>query len=233
MVTAVRQKSAWNAIEKIADEKSAPLYRLGSDFRVRRNGTQGAFSYYGVKSNLTGLRTKLAGDHQVDNAALVLAACELLNMGQAEISDEHIRKGMAETKWPGRLEIVDNSPLTIIDGAHNPAAVKKLAEYLKENLSEKKITLVTGILDDKAYSEMLRHLLPICSRIILTRAKTERAVDPEKMVDEARKHHNDVEVIPDIPLAIEAAQKKSSPEDVICIAGSLYVAGEAKEFFDA
>jgi len=168
VITGVKQPGAIKIIAEIAAGRSAPLYLHGKAFRTRRN-RNGTFDYHGIETVRQNLKTVLAGRFQVDNAALVLAACEILNSRNiAMIPFESIRTGLAQTKWPGRLEIVTTAPLVILDGAHNQAAAKNLAAYLHENLKGRGVTLVVGILDDKPYRTMLKTLLPHCRRAIIT-----------------------------------------------------------------
>ena len=228
VVTAVKQKQVRSVVQEVAQKKSAPLFILGKDFTVRQNQS-GHFSYYGIENTWHHVQMPLLGHYQVQNAALALAASELLIKNKAEISQESIKQGLANTRWPGRLEIVSDNPLVILDGAHNLIAARNLAKFLAENLSKRRITMVIGILDDKPYESMLKSLLPQCSRAIITRAKTDRALAPEKLYAMAKKTISDVTIVPDVAGAAKNAIENAGPDDVICIAGSLYVVGEAKE----
>jgi len=231
LVTGIRQKKALAEIERMAAQKKAPLFRLGTDFKVRRNQGQ-AFSYYGIENIWHNLQTALPGSYQVDNAALVLAACELIGKNNSAITLNNIQEGLTKNHWPGRLEIVSNNPLIILDGAHNLAAARNLAKFLAANFAGKAITLVIGILDDKPYKEMLKSLLTPVTRIILTRAKTDRALEPGKLYEVAKSQIPDVTIIPDVAQAIINAVETAPRHGAICIAGSLYVVGEAKEAFE-
>jgi dihydrofolate synthase/folylpolyglutamate synthase len=231
LVTGVRQKKAFAEIKRIAAGKEAPLFRLGTDFKVRRNQGQ-TFSYYGIRNVWHNLQTALPGSYQVDNAALVLAACELIGKNNATITRNNIREGLSKNHWPGRLEIVSNNPFIILDGAHNLAAARNLAKFLSTNLAGKAITLVVGILDDKPYKAMLKSLLTPVHRVILTRAKIDRALEPERLYDVAQNLNADAVIIPDVEQAIKKAVETTPRHGAICIAGSLYVVGEAKEAFE-
>lgn len=231
VVTAIRQKEARRVTETVAAEKNAPLYRLGRDFRVRRSHPD-TFSYYGLENTWRDLRTALRGSHQADNAALVLAACELLRKRQVSLEIADIKKGLIANHWPGRLETVSTDPLVILDGAHNQAAARNLAEFLSSNLAGFNLTLVIGILDDKPFKVMLQSLLPLAARVVLTRAKIDRALDPAKLAEVARELGVKNTVVPDVAQAVKHAIDTSAPDDAICIAGSLYVVGEAKEALD-
>ena len=231
VVTAVSQPSAISVLENLASDLSAPLFRLKKDFRVRRNADH-SFSYYGLDHVWKGITTSLTGSHQVENAALVLAACELLNRSNITISIEQIQAGLGSTRWPGRLEVVSDHPMIILDGAHNLNASKELAKYLKTELKGRRITLVIGILEDKPYAEILGHLLPACSRVILTSPKIDRALSVDALYPVAAALTADVRTIPDVSRAVSFAVQNARPDEVICVAGSLYVVGEAKAFLN-
>ena len=218
VVTAVSQPSAITVLENLASELNAPLYRLKKDFRVRRNANH-TFSYYGLDHVWRGITTSLTGSHQVENASLVLAL-------------KHIQAGLDNTRWPGRLEVVSDHPMIILDGAHNLNASKELAKYLRTELKGRRITLVIGILEDKPYEAILEHLLPACSRVILTSPKIDRALPVDILYPIAAAITPDVQMIPEVSRAIAFAVQNARPEDVICVAGSLYVVGEAKAFLN-
>lgn len=227
-VTGVKQAPAVRVLETIARECNAPLFRLGKDFRVRRT-SGGTFAYYGLENVWRNMRTGLPGNYQVDNAGIVLAACELLNRNKlADISLGNIQEGFDKRVWPGRLEVVCENPMVILDGAHNRIAAKNLADYLTQTLSNRKITLVVGILSDKPYKAMLKSLLPACDRVILTRPKIDRALAPEKLNDIARDLIDDITLKPDVVSALRYALDTAEAGEAICVGGSLYVVGDAK-----
>jgi dihydrofolate synthase/folylpolyglutamate synthase len=232
VVTAVSQPSAISVLESLASEQASSLFRLKKDFRVRRN-TDRTFSYYGLDHVWRGITTSLPGSHQVENAALVLAACELLTRNDPKISLAHIQTGLDNTRWPGRLEVVSEHPMIILDGAHNLNAAKELAKYLKTELKGRRITLIIGILEDKPYAAILEYLLPACARVILTSPKIDRALPVDTLYPIAAAIQSDVQRIPDVSEAIAFAARNAKPEEVICVAGSLYVVGEAKAYLSS
>ena len=231
VVTGVTQQNAISALTSIAKSQSAPFYRFKDAFRIRRNRNT-TFNYFGIDHVWRHIQTGLIGKHQINNAALVLAACELLIKKKLNLTLKNIKDGLEQNRWPGRLEMVSSSPMILLDGAHNFIAARHLARYLSENLSDRNITLLIGILDDKPYKAILKDLLPLCRKVILTRPKIDRALAPEKLYPIAQKMISDIHVIPDVDKAIIYAIENASPKDVICIAGSLYVVGEAKELFE-
>jgi dihydrofolate synthase / folylpolyglutamate synthase len=228
VVIGAKHKDAVRVLREIAANKSAPFYRLGEHFKVRR-AQSGFFSYFGMHHAWKKLRTSLPGDHQVDNAGVVLAACEILKEKNIPIEFTAIKKGIETFKWPGRLELVGGKPDILIDGAHNLMAARILAKYLSRHMNGRKITLVIGILDDKPHQSMLKTLLPLSHRIILTQPKIDRSLPPEKLYQVVQSLGRKAEIIPDVGEAVGKALHTTPSDGVVCLTGSLYVVGEAKE----
>jgi dihydrofolate synthase/folylpolyglutamate synthase len=232
VITGTEQKRAKSVIEAVALEKSAPIYRYGDSFRVRRTPGD-TFSYFGLEHVWKGLTSGLPGSHQIRNAALVLAACECLMQKKVSLTLEQVKSGLLDTKWPGRLEIVRQKPLVILDGAHNFMAARALKKYLTQSLKDRKITMVIGILDDKPYQAMLKILLPGCHRVIVTKAGIDRALPVETLYEVAKQHVPNIKIIPRVADALNYAIKTTPKKHAVCVAGSLYVVGEAKEAIEA
>ena len=227
VVTAVSQPSGLKVIKKTAKQNSSDLYIYKKDFSIRKNPGQNTYSYKGLMKNFNHLIKPLPGEHQKENLSLALAACELIF---DNLDESLVKKGLAITRWPGRLEHIQDKPLVIIDGAHNLKAAKVLGKYLASTLKDKKLTLVLGILDDKPHKKMLESLVPCAHNIIITKAKIDRSLEPsvlKKAVQEITKQP--VTIIEDVKKAVTHAIAISNKEDAVCIAGSLYVAGEARE----
>lgn len=231
VVTGVTQKSAREVVERTAAAQGAPLFLKGRDFRIRRSGAD-RFTYQGIDHRWDDLRTGLMGGHQVDNAALTLAACEIMMRNQVPLTKAQIQAGLAQNRWPGRLEVVSQKPFVILDGAHNLMAARRLGQFLKASLAGRRITMVAGILSDKPYQTILRDLVAPCSRLIITRPKIDRSLPPETLEAAARPLIADIEIVPDVGDAVRRAIDTSGPDDVVCVAGSLYVVGEAKAMLE-
>lgn len=231
VVTGASQPKVLSVLQAIADVRKSALYRLKKDFHMRKN-PDGTFTYRGMDHTWAELELRLIGEHQRKNAALSLATCELLRERRVPIDDRAIREGLRRTRWPGRLEIVRQSPELILDGAHNLDAARTLAKHLETAYAGRDITLIIGILSDKPYEKILKILVPMCKRVICTRPTIDRALPVETISTIARKFVPDVINVPKIDRAIQQALEKASPMDVICVAGSLYVIGEAKAYLD-
>lgn len=228
VITGVKQKDAISTIKNRSKEQKAPLYRMGEDFRVRRN-PDGSFSYFGIHHIWKKMKTGLKGSFQVDNAGLILASCEILKKNGTTIPFDAIKKGLEENVWPGRLEAVSASPLVMLDGAHNLMAARNLGRYLKENRNGRSLTMVVGILDDKPYRSILKDLLGSCNKLIITRPKIDRSLPTDILLSAAKDLVSDITVIEDVKAAVRHAIETAKPDDMVCVAGSLYVVGEAKE----
>ncbi|MBA2880879.1 dihydrofolate synthase/folylpolyglutamate synthase [Desulfosalsimonas propionicica] len=232
VITGVHQKSAIEVIEKTAARNNAPVFRKGKDFRIRRSPKSDAgnfgFTYKGIDHKWTDMRSSLQGIHQLDNAALVLAACEVLMDQGTAIDVSRIKDGLANVRWPGRLEMIDTTPPMILDGAHNLIAARRLAAFLSDTAADKNITLVIGILDDKPCQAMLNTLVPLCQRVIVTRPVIDRSL-PARVIEAGVKKLTDhVEIVESVRDAVFYAMETTANTDLICVAGSLYVVGEAK-----
>ena len=161
----------------------------------------------------------LAGRHQVENAIVAIAALEKLG-----VSPDAIEKGIASTRWPGRLDRVSLSPEIILDGAHNPAGARALADYIRQFYSGRHIVMIYGAMRDKAIAEMTGVLFQLVSEVIATAPHQSRAVDPETIRELAE--HPSVKMAPDLAAALQIA--RAGPSDrVIFITGSLFLVGEA------
>ena len=196
-------------------------------------------TYDGLENHFVRLKKPLPGEHQKENLGLALAACELIFKKHKTtdprygLTETLVKEGLSKAWWPGRLEHVMESPLVILDGAHNLHAVKVLGKYLTSILKKRKLTLVLGILNDKPYKKMLEHLVPLAGRVIITKAKIDRSLDPAVLKAAAEKlTQGAVTIIEDVKTAVTHAVTASNDTDVVCVAGSLYVVGEAKEKFD-
>ncbi len=232
IVTGTRQKSALKVIEQVATEKEVPLYRLGKEIRIRKN-KEGSFTYLGIGRRWPQVKIGMIGDHQVTNAALALGALELLQKKGVYLTDEAVYEGLAATRWPGRLEVFSRKPFILLDGAHNPSAVRTLKKFLENSFSSRRLTMVVGVLEDKAWKPMLRDLAAVAHRIILTRPQYERAADPHKLASFLRPLKQDLVVIPKLSDAISFALEETSKADAVCITGSLYTVGDARAYLDS
>jgi dihydrofolate synthase / folylpolyglutamate synthase len=234
VVTGAVQPEAMTVIRREAEARGARVYLLSQDFgaRIISRGAEQRFDYNGIGRTCKGLVIGLAGRYQVDNACLALAALECLAARGVAVDDAALRRGLAETRWEGRLELISREPDLFLDGAHNPASAKKLAAEIRGlKPGYDRLILVIGILGDKDVRGMLSELLPVADDVIVTRPEYSRAMDLEALAAEVRRTHGSARHAPTVSRAIEEARKKAGPRDLILVTGSLYVVGEAKAAF--
>jgi dihydrofolate synthase/folylpolyglutamate synthase len=167
------------------------------------------------------LRCPLAGLHQIENT--ITAARALRELG---VPPEAIEIGIAQTRWPGRLEFVARSPDIILDGAHNPAGVRALADYIRRFHHGRKVWLIYGTMRDKSVGEIADTLFPLAQELILTAPSSARSLDPASLLPLAG--HSHACTAPDLKAALRMARDGAAPEDVIFISGSLFLVGEAR-----
>jgi dihydrofolate synthase / folylpolyglutamate synthase len=179
----------------------------------------------------------LVGRHQLRNIALAIAAAvELRDQGIAQITPGTIEEGIRQAHWSGRFQVVPStvdSPEHVLDVAHNPAGAWALRSTLSSaypNLgSGREITMVFGVMRDKAMREMAEILFPIAGHLILTHADNPRSATPEEIRQAAVRvaAGATIEDANDVAAALERAQKVAGPNGVVVITGSIYIVGEA------
>jgi dihydrofolate synthase/folylpolyglutamate synthase len=229
LVTAATQPSIIRLFESMCEEKKAPFCRVGKDFRYRSNGLR--FNYYGLRRNLRGLELCLKGKFQNRNAALSLAVIELLERKGFGFSSRHMVEGLRDTRWPGRMHVVSKEPLIILDGAHNPKAIRDLAQSIASDLNYRRLILVIGVMEDKDIAKIIKGVLPIADYVIYTRPDYYRSASPERLMKEALPLRKPGTIVPVISDALHMAQEMAGPKDLILVSGSLFTVGEALTYF--
>ena len=175
------------------------------------------------------IETPLLGRHQLRNVALAVAAAEQLAKQGFPITADSIERGVPETRWPGRFQIVPathDRPQYVLDVAHNPAGAWALRSTLSACFPDREVLLLFGVMRDKAIGEMGEILFPLASCVILTRAENPRAATPEEVQNTTRVTAR-FEWTPDVASALERARALAGSNKLVVITGSIYVIGEA------
>ncbi len=175
----------------------------------------------------------MAGRFQLQNALNAVAAARVLQSKGFQIAADVIEHGIATAIWPGRIEKVHSHPDIYLDGAHNPAAARELAVFLEENLRGRKLIIIFGALRDKAVDEIAGILFPLASEVMFTQPNTPRATSAAQLAEIAAHHAARCKIIPDPEKALESAIAQAAPGDVICITGSLYLAGQLRHHWQS
>ncbi len=173
----------------------------------------------------------LIGRHQLRNLALALAAAvELQEHGFAQITAESIERGIRNTSWPGRFQVIAaevGGPEFVLDVAHNPAGAWALRSTLSAAFEDRPITMVFGVLRDKAMSEIAEILFPIAERVIVTHANNPRSASPEEIRQAAARVTTEIFEADDVASALEQARSSAGAGGLVAVTGSIYLVGEA------
>jgi dihydrofolate synthase/folylpolyglutamate synthase len=153
-------------------------------------------------------------------------------MGGVYLTDGDIQDGIATAAHPGRMEIVSENPLILLDGAHNPAGMNMLVKTIREDFSDYRLILVLGVLKDKDIKTMASTIVPISDEVIVTKSGNPRAADPQMLQEmlKASDANKNVVVEDSIPRAIDHAKHIAKQKDLICVTGSLFTVGEARGY---
>src|SRR5271155_174239 len=176
------------------------------------------------------VETPLVGRHQLRNVALAIAAAvELNHQGFSGVTPKSIERGIRETRWPGRFQVIAARagwPEIALDVAHNPAGAWALRSALSERYEDRPLIFVFGAMRDKAISEMTEILFPLAERVIATRPENPRAATPEEIQQAAARTGVEIETVENVQQALERARALAGPKTVVVITGSIYLVGE-------
>jgi dihydrofolate synthase/folylpolyglutamate synthase len=218
-----------------------PPVSPGNDTYIsgQRSGASGQWQRYPLEVMGTRIlvESPLVGPHQLRNLALAIAAAqELHNQGIVQITPETIAQGIRETRWPGRFQVVQaagDHPQYVFDVAHNPAGAWALRSTLSaayQNSGDgREITLVFGVMRDKAVQEITEILFPIARHVVVTHANNPRSASPDEIRRAAARVATgiDIEEAEDVASAMERSRKVAGRTGLVVVTGSIYVVGEA------
>jgi dihydrofolate synthase / folylpolyglutamate synthase len=227
-ISAVTRSGPRDYIRQVCQDKGTLLMEYSRDFTMRMHST--GYCYLGQECRYPGLSLGLIGQHQVRNAAVAITAVELLRTRGYTLQDKDIHAGVQSCRWPGRLEVVQTSPRHIVlDGAHNPAAWQVLARALKHEFSYRRLVLIIGVMRDKDIRSLLC-LVALAHTCIFFKPKMERSAGREYLekyiVFSKEKRLLWYETLAQ---SLATAHNNTGSQDLICITGSLFAVGEARE----
>jgi dihydrofolate synthase/folylpolyglutamate synthase len=211
-----RQRPEASAVLEARARELGVRVARAQDFEIRDLEIDARGSRFTLGTGI-GLTCPLAGEHQVDNAVTAVLA-----LGELGVAPE----GIADTRWPGRLEFVAPNPDVILDGAHNPAGARALARYLKRFYPGQRIWMVYGAMRDKAIEEVAEILFPIAHELIFTAPDSSRALRPEALAELAGRGR-----CANLETAMEIIGTEAASDDVVVITGSLFLIGEARRAY--
>ncbi|MGQ9573052.1 MAG: bifunctional folylpolyglutamate synthase/dihydrofolate synthase [Dehalococcoidia bacterium] len=218
-------------VQQKAAEMGVPLVDVGENYSVQRL----AWDLTGQTFRLAGpacsreLLLPLLGAHQLENAGTAVAAIDALRRKGIALSEEAIAEGLARVRWPGRLEVLGDKPLIVVDGAHNGDSARRLRQALRDYFSFRRAFLVMGMSGDKTVGAMAEQLAPLTYLLIATRSQHPRAAVPEVVAAAFAAEGVAIEVQPTVEVALARARALAGRDDLICVVGSLFVVAEARE----
>ncbi len=232
IVTAAKNP-ALAVIKKVAKEKKSTIKTIDDSYwkRTYQSDDYQEFQINGLIKEYK-VKTSLLGLYQGENIALAIIALEILQMRGVYLTDANIKEGIYQSFNPGRMEIYSKYPTIILDGAHNPAGAEMLRKTIENDFDYKKLITVVGILEDKDINSMLKHIVSFSDIIIITKSKNMRACDPNLIKEKIKDlgFSKNIIIKDTILSALDYARSVATKEDVICITGSLYTVGEARNY---
>ncbi|MGE4357401.1 MAG: folylpolyglutamate synthase/dihydrofolate synthase family protein [Candidatus Omnitrophota bacterium] len=232
VITAPQEKEAKEVIYQTCKEKNALLYEVNRDIFFEEIGLvdrKEIFRIRGIFDEYPHLEMPLLGRHQLINASVAVGIIEALRKYQIYISPQAIREGFKRVFWQGRMEVVGDKPLIILDGAQNRASAYALKEAIKKYFCYKRLILVIGVSKDKDIKGICKELLEISQIVIITKADNPRAEEPEAIKSRIQKPEVEIFLTKNIKEAVVLAKEKADREDLVLITGSLFIVGEARK----
>ena len=231
VVSSIQCLEAVTVIETACLKAGATLIKVGKDVLWQK----GSYGLSGQTFILKGIRREyyisipLLGGHQLENAATAVASIEcLINQGN-NITAENISSGMSQVQCPGRIQILKEDPLLIVDGAHNADSARRLKEAIVEYFSYNHLILIVGTSIDKDIAGIADELCDIADIIIVTHSRHPRSAGNDILTSRFSKKNNKVHSAQDITSALQLAYSLAGKRDLICATGSLFVVAEVME----
>jgi len=228
LISGATQPEVIAILEEACTKKKAPLYLAGRDFWGERTAPR-TLSFRGRTWTWENITLGAAGSYQIANATVALGTLEFLEERGYRIKKDSIYHGLSAVRWPGRLELVQQSPQILLDGAHNPAAARALKACLQEEFDYRRLYMVMGIMEDKELSVIVTELAPLADVLVATRPHNPRATSPQGIAEVAQKYCPEVTVIEDVGEGVEYVRGVAQGDDLIVVTGSLFTVGEARD----
>jgi dihydrofolate synthase/folylpolyglutamate synthase len=230
VIVAPQATEAMKTIAARAVALGAPLIQVSDQFTAN---TDGEFGRYRLRYDPYDALLSLSGRHQATNAMTAIHITEQLNKQGWQIEQTAVEAGLSNTVWPGRLQLVEAPGVParlLLDGAHNSAGAQVLREFLDEHCRNIPITMIFGTLRDKPPKEMAEILFPAARKVIVTKANTPRAAEPQELAQGLALLHNDIVCAGNLLEALAEAGHTATQNELVVICGSLYLVGEALAF---
>ena len=177
----------------------------------------------------TELQIPLLGQHQAENATVAFSALQIIDQSGFPVSLKSIQEGFAKVQWPGRFEILQYTPLLVIDAAHNRDSAKKLKKTLDDYFPNQPVIVIFGASRGKSIRGMLTELFPRITTLVATQSNHPRAASIPKIIIQAKKIGIPALSFPTMELALPYALNICPKNGLVLVTGSVFVAGAARE----
>ncbi len=227
IISAPQEPAVAALLRDLAVAQRCQLLEYGTDLsaEIVAHGVDGIqLAIQGLRGRYEDIRLPLIGRHQAQNAALAVAAVESLSVDGAP--HEAIRAGLARTRWPGRLQVVQGHATGLFDGAHNPQAAHALRRTVEELWPDTGKHVLLGMSVDKPIEEVAGILAPLATTITCSHSRHPRACPAPELARRINHLHANVSTIPDPVDAYTYLLNTVPDRDLIIVAGSLFLVGE-------
>ena len=171
------------------------------------------------------LHLPLLGEHQMRNAAVVLATVGVLRDKGYHITDDQVRAGLAQVRWPGRFEVLRKNPLFLVDGGHNPQCIEALVANIRDYLAGRRLTVLTGVLADKDFHCMYANVAPYAAEFLTVTPDSPRALSAEDLKTYLEQFGKPVTAFATVEEGVAEAIRRAGKDGVVLAYGSLYMVG--------
>ena len=221
------QKGVEDVISTICAERNVRL-KLADFDSLRRvsHGLEGQVFDCGSRKNL---QLPLLGEHQLHNAAVVLAIIDTLIEKGYGISEENIYDGMACVRWPGRFDIMRRDPLFIIDGGHNPQCIQALVQNIRDYLADRRVVVLSGVLADKDYGEMFRPVMEYVTEFVCVTPDNPRKLPAAELAEHLQRAGAQAVACATVAEGVAKAKELAGTDGAVLCFGSLYTIGDIKD----
>jgi dihydrofolate synthase / folylpolyglutamate synthase len=221
-----QRPEAESELHRVAAETGARLSVVGRDWRWQKGSEPAFMDVHGPYGQLRNLRVVLRGDHQRDNATVAVAALQSLGGLGFPVSEDAVRRGLAEVEWPGRAQQLGEAPVVVVDAAHNVDSAQRLLDTVRSSYEYRHMILVVGASSDKDVAGIARVLAPAAWHVIATSSGHRRAADVEALAAEFSAYAT-AEAVQNPESAFQRAAACAEAADLILITGSVFLAGKA------
>jgi dihydrofolate synthase/folylpolyglutamate synthase len=245
VVCSARAPEALAVIERVCAERGSSLVRVGPadaadcQYRYRSLSASSEAQTFEIETPtglVRGLELRLLGEHQVENATAALAATHVLAQSGLPIDEHALRRGLHDARWPARMQVVGRRPWVIVDGAHNADSFARLFLGLRRHFAFERMTLVLGVMADKDLAGIADEIARAgVARVVVTAVAHPRAARQHELASLLRERMPaaEITIASDTAAALSDALAGATARDLVCVAGSLYLAGEALRWLAA